>query len=154
MISRGGLFINSLLAFRLKKSEMETQPHIELLLQLSRIDGEASKVELDLIRTIGSSKNFTDEAFEKAMEKMDDQPSLDSLVDLSEEEKIIMVITLIQVIKADGKVVPSEMAFCHDVIEKLGLNSQDFVELVLDILDKELMYPRLDLHKQVQEALF
>ena len=57
----------------LNRNSMKTTPHIELLIQLSRIDGEASHVELDLIREIGASENFSDEEFEKAMEKMDDQ---------------------------------------------------------------------------------
>jgi uncharacterized tellurite resistance protein B-like protein len=132
---------------------MKTTPHIELLIQLSRIDGEASKVELDLIREIGASEHFSDEDFENALAKMDDQPTLTSLEDLTEDEKITMVIHLIQVIKADGKVEPSEISFCHDVVEKLGFPKEKFVGLVLDILDKEVLDPDMNIEFAVRARL-
>ena len=80
-------------------------------------------------------------------------PTLASLQELTEDEKVTMVIHLIQVIKADGKVEPSEIAFCHEVVEKLGFPKEKFVGLVLDILDKEVLNPEVNMEFAVRDRL-
>lgn len=129
-------------------------PHIELLLQLACIDGEASPEELTLIREIGASEHVTCEALENALTEMDPTPVAGNIGDLELSERIRMVVNLILVIKADGRIEPEEMAFSLPVVRKLGVDPEAFSTLIMEVMDRELVHAGYDLTRLVTSRFF
>ncbi len=129
-------------------------PHIQILLQLSRIDGEVSPVELDIIREIGRSENLNDEDLEKELATLEDNAKVTSVQHFTQDERITLLAQLIQVIKADGRVERTEMTFCFPILEAWGIPEEDFTNLVLEILDREADGPQFSLEVLVANRLF
>lgn len=109
--------------------------HIRVLVQLAKVDGEASHEELELIREIGSSQNVSPSELEDALSNIGDT-TYESLENFSEEEKIDMINDLIDVTLADGRIDESELSFCYNVVERLGLNREVFSQIVSEVQDK------------------
>ncbi len=110
-------------------------PHLRILIQLSRIDGDASAEELTLIREIGSNELISEEALSEAMNESADYNHLSSIEDFIPEEKVDLIYNLVLMILADGKIEISEMGFCFSIVEKLGIPSNKFIGLVHDSLN-------------------
>ena len=129
-------------------------PYIDLLLQLACIDGEATDIELELIREIGSSENFSDEEFEEALSTIDEAPVVGSLTDLNLQDRIRMVVNLILVIKADGRIEPEEMEFSLPIIQKFGIDKESFWEFLQEVMDREVVHSGMDLNYLVTDRFF
>ncbi|MEM9299888.1 MAG: TerB family tellurite resistance protein [Bacteroidota bacterium] len=109
---------------------MKDNPHLDILVQLAKIDGEADGSELELIREIGASKNVSDEDIEEIIDKTEAMGTLPSLGDLSQQEKIDLMTNLVMVMKIDGRIHKEEMKFCLKVLRKLGYDEDALFELV------------------------
>jgi len=109
---------------------MANNPHLNILVQMAKIDGETDGSELDLIRQIGNSENISDEDIDKAIETTSIEDTIPSLENLSEEDKIDLMTNLVLVMKIDGIVHKEEMKFCLKVIKKLGYNEDALFDLV------------------------
>lgn len=109
---------------------MANNPHLNILVQLAKIDGETDGSELDLIRQIGVSENISDEDIDKAIETTGIEDIIPSLENLSEEDKIDLMTNLVLVMKIDGIVHKEEMKFCLKVIKKLGYDEDALFDLV------------------------
>lgn len=129
-------------------------PHIQILLQLSRIDGEVSPLEMDIIREIGLSENLCDETLEQELSVLDDVPKVASVRNFSNDERITFLSQLIQVIKADGRVERSEMTFCYPILEAWNIAEEDFTSLVLEILDREIDGPHIPIEVLVASRFY
>ena len=105
-------------------------PHLNILVQLAKVDGETDETELDLIREIGKSNKLTDEDIEKVIETTDADDSIPSLSILSENEKAELMYNLVLMMKADGIVHKNEMNFCLKVTRKMGFPEDALYELV------------------------
>ena len=90
---------------------MNDNPHLNILVQLAKIDGEADDSELELIREIGASKNVSDEDIENAIEMTEAEDTLPSLEELNHEDKIELMTNLVMVMKIDGRIDKEEMKF-------------------------------------------
>lgn len=118
---------------------MANNPHVNILVQLSKIDGEADKAELEIIRQIGASKNISDEDIERAIETAEALDPILGLDHLSEEEKLELIFNLVLVMKADGIIHKEEMKFCLAIIKKLGFEDDVLFELVSNtVVDENL----------------
>ena len=109
---------------------MANNPHLNILVQLAKIDGETDGSELDLIRQIGISENLSDEDIDVAIETTSIEDTIPSLENLSEEDKIELMTNLVLVMKIDGIVHKEEMKFCLKVIKKLGYTEDALFDLV------------------------
>lgn len=109
---------------------MKTNPHINILVQLAKIDGETDEAELELIRQIGVSNKVSDEDIEEIIEKTKAADTIPSLTHLSREEKINLMSNLVMVMKIDGKIHKEEMKFCMNVLKKLGYKEDALFDLV------------------------
>ncbi|MEM7109750.1 MAG: TerB family tellurite resistance protein [Bacteroidota bacterium] len=109
---------------------MTDNPHLNVLVQLAKIDGEADGSELELIREIGASQNVSDEDVEKAIEMTEAEDTLPSLTELSQEEKVDLMTNLVMVMKIDGRIDKEEMKFCLKVLRKLGYDEDALFDLV------------------------
>jgi len=109
---------------------MANNPHLSILVQMAKIDGETDGSELELIRQIGVSENISGVDIENAIESTEIEDTIPSLKNLSEDEKIDLMTNLVLVMKIDGIVHKEEMKFCLKVIKKLGYNEDALFDLV------------------------
>ena len=119
---------------------MNINPHINILVQLAKIDGETDSAELELIRQIGVSNNVSDQDIEKIIEQTAAEDTIPSLETLSREEKISLMTNLVMVMKIDGKIHKEEMKFCMHVLKKLGYEENS----LFDLVSTTYIDPRLD----------
>ena len=115
---------------------MANNPHLNILVQLAKIDGETDGSELDLIRQIGVSESISDEDIDAAIETTGIADTIPSLENLSEDDKIELMTNLVLVMKIDGIVHKEEMKFCLKVIKKLGYNEDALFDLVSSTYSK------------------
>lgn len=119
---------------------MKINPHINILVQLAKIDGETDSAELELIRQIGASNKVSDEDIEKIIDQTAAQDTIPSLEHLSREEKVSLMTNLVMVMKIDGKIHKEEMKFCMRVLKKLGYEENS----LFDLVSTTYIDPRLD----------
>lgn len=105
-------------------------PHLNILVQLAKVDGETDRSELELIRQIGTSENIADEDVDIIIESTNITDSIPSLEHFSEDEKAELMANLVMVMKIDGRLHKEEMKFCLNVIRKLGYDEDMLFELV------------------------
>ena len=105
-------------------------PHLNILVQLAKVDGETDLAELQLIKNIGISENIKDSDIDKIIESTNAKDSIPSLEHFSEDEKAALMANLVMVMKIDGKLHKEEMKFCLNVIRKLGYDEDMLFELV------------------------
>lgn len=109
---------------------MANNPHLNILVQLAKIDGETDGSELDLIRQIGASENVSDEDIDHAIETISVEDTIPSLENLSAEDKVDLMTNLVLVMKIDGIIHKEEMKYCMKVIKKLGYDEDALFDLV------------------------
>ena len=109
---------------------MTNNPHLNILVQLAKIDGETDGSELGLIRQIGVSENISDKDIDKAIETTSAEDIIPSLENLSKEDKVDLMTNLVLVMKIDGIIHKEEMKFCFKVIKKLGYDEDALFDLV------------------------
>lgn len=105
-------------------------PHLNILVQLAKVDGETDPSELELIRQIGTSENISDADIDVIIESTQITDSIPSLEHFSEDEKAELMANLVMVMKIDGKMLKEEMKYCLNVIRKLGYDEDMLFELV------------------------
>jgi len=109
---------------------MDSNPHINILVQLAKIDGETDSAELELIRQIGASNNISDEDIEEIISKTEAEDTIPSLELIPRNEKINLMTNLVMVMKIDGKIHKEEMKFCLKILKKLGYDEDALFDLV------------------------
>ncbi|MDH5415021.1 MAG: hypothetical protein OEW87_12855 [Flavobacteriaceae bacterium] len=127
-------------------------PHLKILVQMAKVDGQADESELEVIRTIGASTKISDEDIDKAIQEAEASDPIPGLDSLSKEEKMELLFNLTQVMKADGIVHKEEMKFCLGVIKKLGFDENILFELVSNtVVDKDAEADHDDLIKKAEK---
>ena len=109
---------------------MKNNPHLNILVQMAKVDGFADESELELIRQIGSSSMISAEDVEEAIQKADMSDSVMSISGFSRSEKLELMYNLVRVMKADGIIHEEEAKFCKAVAHKLGFAENSIDELV------------------------
>ena len=132
---------------------MSNNPHIQILMQLARIDGDTSESELKLIREIGASKYVTRDEVDAILSDVDKESIIPSLEVLSDEEKVDLITNLVMVMKADGRIELREMNFCFDIIKKVGFSETLFINLVVGVFDQGKTMEESTIRKYVQTGM-
>lgn len=109
---------------------MNSNPHLDILVMMAKIDGETDSAELELIRQIGASNNVSPEDIENIIEHTETDKGIPSLQNLNKEEKIELMSNLVMVMKIDGRIDKEEMRFCREVLVKLGYSEDALFDLV------------------------
>lgn len=109
---------------------MISNPHLNILVQLAKIDGETDETELELIRQIGKSEKLSDEDIDKVIATADVDAGIPSLDQFTSDEKLELITNLVLVMKIDGILHKNEMKFCLDMIHKMGYSEDAFYQLV------------------------
>jgi hypothetical protein len=110
---------------------MDFSTQMNLLVQLSLIDGDLSSTEQDLIYSIGKSNDMTDEDIEKILNDhlRNSRHELPDMSNLTEDDKIIYLYNIIRLMKADKEVYLTEIRFCENIAVKLGFKKKVVGEL-------------------------
>ncbi len=109
---------------------LSNKPHLKVLVQLAKVDGQADDTELELIRQIGSSNNVSEDDIDRAIEEAEAQDSIPSLAHLNVEDRFELLYNLVLVMKADGILDPDEMKFCLEVVRKVGFREEVLDDLI------------------------
>jgi len=99
---------------------------LHVLAQLAQIDGSISEEEIRLIHSLGYLHNISREEVNSIIKEP--QPHHD-LSNLSPDERYEYLYNIVQLMKIDGKVYKSEIAFCQEMAEKLGYKKSVIAEL-------------------------
>ncbi len=131
---------------------MTDNPHLQILMQLARIDGETSETELKLIQEIGASKFVSKEDINIIFKQSENGSTIPSLEAMSHEEKVELITNLVLVMRADGRIELREMSFCFDVVNKIGFPETRFFNLVVGVFDQGEQMERQMIKKYVESG--
>ncbi len=90
---------------------------LSILIHLSNADKEFATEERALIMEIGKRNGLSEGEIEKIIQKPTGIPSLKNL---PTDERFTYMVSIIQLMKADGKVRQAEIQFCEIMAMKLG----------------------------------
>lgn len=108
--------------------------HLNVLVQLAKIDGVVVQDEIDLIKKIGKANGMTSEEISESFE---DPNLIENLESLSPDDKYDYVYDVVQLMKIDGRLYKEEIQFCAGLISKLGYKEEVLRELMLSIYSDE-----------------
>jgi hypothetical protein len=125
--------------------------HLNILIQLAKIDGEVATEEMDLIQELGKANGLS---IEQINATFNEEVSLDVLEDMTDDEKYDLIYSVVQLMKIDGKLYNEEIKFCARMASKLGYDENVLFELMLKIYaDPDLCANKEDLKKHIQNFL-
>ncbi|RLD23602.1 MAG: TerB family tellurite resistance protein [Bacteroidetes bacterium] len=90
---------------------------LNTLVQLGSVDGLMSEKEVRLVKLLGSVNGMSDEEIDSVIENPE---PMEDLTLLSDDQKFEYIYSLVQLMKADGQVFKSEIAYCENVAKVLG----------------------------------
>jgi len=124
---------------------------LKLLIQLAVSDGMIAEKESRLIQSIGVANGISKEEVIKMIENPEEAGEIGTLTD---DQKFEYLYNIVQLMKADGQVFKSEIAFAEDVATKLGYKKGVIGELSSRIYsDPSITADREMLKSKVQKYL-
>jgi uncharacterized tellurite resistance protein B-like protein len=102
------------------------QEQLNVLINLAASDGQVAERESKLIHMIGLSNGVSKE---EIAEMIKNPKPIGQLSSLSSDQKFEHLYHMVQMMKMDGQVFRSEIAFCEEVAEKLGYKKGVIAEL-------------------------
>lgn len=109
---------------------MADQSHLKILINLARIDGEISDDEVVYLKNIGEAHNIGDEQIMQMLQN-DQEEKIKS--DMNEDQRLNLLIHLIQLMKCDGKLYKEEIRYCSKIASRLGFKEEVMFELMLNV---------------------
>lgn len=130
---------------------MSAKAHLNILIQLAKIDGIVVKEEIDLINQVGKANGLSQHEIEACF---DDERPLDELTGLNDDEKFEIIYSVVQLMKIDGRLYDEEIKFCAKMVSKLGYREDVLFELILKIYsDPNLSADKLSIKSKIQKFL-
>ncbi len=120
---------------------------LKLLVNLARIDGEASERERKYIATIGLANGISWEEIQKLFEH--DHPHI-VLDNLTNEQKFQYILSLVQLMKIDERLYQEEIRYCAAVAARLGYDQAVLFDLMLHVREA-MQQKELEALKQITE---
>lgn len=125
--------------------------HLNLLVQLARIDGVVVQDEIDLITQIGEANGLSADEISACFE---DPTLIESLDVLSDDEKFEYIYNIVRLMKIDGRLYKEEIGFCARLASKLGYSEGVLLELMLKIYsDPDISMDKNQLKETIQGYL-
>lgn len=103
---------------------------LKLLINLARIDGEVTDQERIYVRNIGVANGLPEPEI-RALFEREHEPVVPS--GLTAEERFNCILSLVQLMKIDGRMYREEVKFCAHVAARLGYDEIAMVELMLNV---------------------
>ena len=127
------------------------QEQLNVLINLAASDGLVAERESKLIHMIGLSNGVSKE---EIAEMIKNPKPIGQLSSLSSDQKFEHLYHMVQMMKMDGQVFRSEIAFCEEVAEKLGYKKGVIAELSAGIFsDPSITSDRQRLRKKADKFL-
>lgn len=124
---------------------------INVLINLAASDNQVAEKEARLIYMIGQVNGIEREEIDEMLKSP--QPVGD-LSTLTSDQKFEYLYYIVQLMKADGKVFKSEIAFCESIADKLGYKKSVIKELSAKIFsDPSVTSDRTALKEKAQSFL-
>lgn len=128
-----------------------TRTHINLLVQLAKVDGVVVQDEIDLIKQIGEANGMSSDEISACFEN----PNLvEDLGNLTDDEKYEYIYNIVQLMKIDGRLYKEEIQFCAKLVSKIGYAEEVLIELMLKIYsDPDISADKESLKSTIQQYL-
>jgi hypothetical protein len=128
-----------------------SRTHLNILVQLARVDGVVVQDEIDLIKQIGKANGMSSDEISQCFE---DPEMVEDLDKISDDEKYEFIYNIVQLMKIDGRLYKEEISFCAKMISKLGYDEEVLLELMLKIYsDPEITTDKATLKSTIQKYL-
>ena len=128
-----------------------TRTHLNLLVQLAKVDGVVVQDEIDLIKQIGEANGMSSSDISACFE---DPNLVEDLSKLSGDEKYEYIYNIVQLMKIDGRLYKEEIRFCAKMASKLGYSEDVLLELMLKIYsDPDISTDKASLKSTIQQYL-
>lgn len=128
-----------------------TRSHINILVQLARIDGVVVQEEIDLITEIATNYGMSSEEISACFE---DPDHVGDLSDLAADEKYEHIYNMVQLMKIDGRLYKEEIQYCAKMATRLGYDEEVLTELMLKIYsDPHITTDKNSLKSTIQKYL-
>lgn len=128
-----------------------SRSHINILVQLARVDGVVVQEEIDLITEIATNFGMTSEELSACFE---DPDHIGDLTNLPDDEKYEHIYNMVQLMKIDGRLYKEEIQYCAKMATKLGYDEEVLTELMLKIYsDPHLTTDKESLKSAIQKYL-
>jgi len=125
--------------------------YLNILVQLSRVDGVVVQEEIDLINQLGKAHGMNDEEITQCF---DDPQEIEGLTDLTDDEKYDYIYGIVQLMKIDGRIYEEEIRFCAKMAAKVGYSEDVLFELILKIYsDPDISADKEVLKENIQRFL-
>lgn len=130
---------------------MSSQNHLNILVQLAKVDGVVVQDEIDLIKHIGDVHGLSSSEISACFDNPED---VSGLKDLTDDEKYEYIYNVVQLMKIDGRLYKEEINFCAKVASKLGYDEEVLLELMLKIYsDPDITTDKDTLKSTIQKYL-
>lgn len=128
-----------------------SRAHLNILVQLAKVDGVIVQDEIDLIKQIGEANGMSSEEISECF----DEPGYEEdFTSLSDDEKYDYVYNIVQLMKIDGRLYKEELKFCARITSKLGYSEDVMLELLLKIYsDPDISTDKAHLKSTIQKYL-
>ena len=124
---------------------------MNILVKLARIDGVLVQDEIALIKKIGRAHGMTNQEIQDCFEH---PHGLESLEELTPDEKYEFLYDVIQLMKIDGRLHQEEIEFCARAVAKLGYDQTVLLEMLLKIYgDDRITANKESLKQDIQKFL-
>ena len=125
--------------------------HMNMLVQLARVDGVVVQEEIDLITEIGTGFGMSSEEISACFE---DPDQLGDLSNLPDDEKYEHIYNMVQLMKIDGRLYKEEIQYCAKMANNLGYDEEVLTELMLKIYsDPHITTDKNPLKSSIQKYL-
>ena len=128
-----------------------SRTHLNILVQLAKVDGVVVQDEIDLIKQIGQANGMSSDEISQCF---DDPELVENLDKLSDDEKYEFIYNIVQLMKIDGRLYKEELKFCAKMASKLGYDEGVLLELMLKIYsDPDITTDKESLKSTIQKYL-
>ncbi|MFK7951282.1 MAG: TerB family tellurite resistance protein [Ekhidna sp.] len=125
--------------------------HLNMLVQLARVDGVVVKEEIDLIKKIGKANGMSSEDIS---ESFDDPSLIEEMDDLTDDLRYDYMYNVVQLMKVDGRIYKEEIKFCARIASNLGYEEGVLREMMLKIYsDPHITTDKETLKSTIQQYL-
>ena len=119
--------------------------HLNMLVQLARVDGVVTQEEIDLIKQIGKANDMSNQEISEAFE---DPLIVEGLELLNDDQRYDYLYNVIQLMKIDGRIYKEEIQYCAKIASRLGYEEDVLREMMLKIYSD----PHITTDKQTLKA--
>lgn len=125
--------------------------HLNMLVQLARVDGVVVKEEIDLIKQIGKANGMSSEEISESFE---DPSAIDEMDEITDDLRYDYMYNVVQLMKVDGRIYKEEIKFCAKIASKLGYHEDVLREMMLKIYsDPHITTDKETLKSTIQQFL-